>query len=429
MLETMRSEVERSSSNISTAKSTTKVLKGTTENYENLSGTLEESRGLIRDLWRNNRMDMIYIFGALGIFISTAVWVILQRTPGVVWVPGKVLLRQLGNLIPKSVEKIAEAAGSVLSDSESDEPPKMFIDTIERDREEYGSDELLKSEEVYNDGSQIKKETSNIINAVEHIEPTAPVELVENDPIVVESPVEETVLDTPEYVSKSIEVEQKTEIVENVEPVMNKKEEPSTIEEIVQPEVIVKETKPGDDAVPTVDTTQEEQFKEATINTEAVQESISASEVSVNTAIDYVSTSEMLIDVGVGEADISTEVTSNIQPTHDSSFFEVDPATIELSNEQFNPTEAVIQSTEAIIQVQPTESITQVIEATKIEPKLAEIVDTRTVMAKESPTSIFLTPTTPSNQPIETASESEGSQKEYSSDAELFSGSEEKMEI
>ena len=201
MLETMRSEVERSSANISTATSTTKHLKGTTENYENLSGTLEESRGLIRDLWKRNRNDMIYIIGALGVFVATVVYVIVQRTPGVVWLPGKLIVGQLANLIPKSreiVDKITEMTEAVLSDAEEmEEPPGMFIDTIEKEpQEEYGSDELLKNDDQIERSEPDMKNEQNApsehdhqvaIDAAKEVESDKPpVELGESDKPAVE---------------------------------------------------------------------------------------------------------------------------------------------------------------------------------------------------------------------------------------------------
>ena len=217
MLETMRSEVERSSANISTATSTTKHLKGTTENYENLSGTLEESRGLIRDLWKRNRNDMIYIIGALGVFVATVVYVIVQRTPGVVWLPGKLIVGQLANLIPKSreiVDKITEMTEAVLSDAEEmEEPPGMFIDTIEKEpQEEYGSDELLKNDDQIERSEPDMKNEQNApsehdhqiaieaAKEVEAVEP--PVELVESDKPAVEAI---SVAETPAAPSISID--------------------------------------------------------------------------------------------------------------------------------------------------------------------------------------------------------------------------------
>ena len=181
----MRTEVERSSTNISTASSTTKYLHGTSENYQKLSGTLDESRGLIRDLWRKNRNDMIYIFGALGIFVATVAYVILQRTPGVVWLPGKLVVRQLVNLIPKSreiVERITEIAEAALSDTDSiEDPPRLFIDTIqEKPQEEYGSDELLK--ETGNESKkqefedENKEKSGESIEKIEKLEPVVTVE-------------------------------------------------------------------------------------------------------------------------------------------------------------------------------------------------------------------------------------------------------------
>ena len=155
MLETMRSEVERSSANIYTSSLTTKQLEGTTENYQKLSDTLDESRGLIRELWRKNRSDMIYIMGALGIFVATVIWVILQRTPGFVWLPGKLVARQFANLIPnteKLVEKIAQVTESILSDDD-ESIANVFVDSLSREKEKgsgeqeiYESDDLLKEE-------------------------------------------------------------------------------------------------------------------------------------------------------------------------------------------------------------------------------------------------------------------------------------------
>jgi hypothetical protein len=199
MLETMRSEVERSSSNISTARETTKNLQGTTENYEKLSGTLEESRSLIRDLWKKNRNDMIYIIGALGVFMATAVYVILQRTPGIVWLPGKMVLRQIGNMIPKSsertgkfVERVVEMTEAVLSDSE--DAPDMFVDRI-LSKEEYGNDDLLKQEE--------EKEGDTAPVIIERAEPE--VESDRENSLISSDDQESTISETGISTSNSVE--------------------------------------------------------------------------------------------------------------------------------------------------------------------------------------------------------------------------------
>ena len=231
MLETMRTEVERSSVNISTAKETTRNLQGTTENYENLSGTLEESRGLIRDLWKKNRNDMIYIFGALGVFIATAVWVILQRTPGVVWLPGKIILRQLGNFVPKSseragkfVDRVVEMTEAVLSDTE--DAPEMFVDRILK-KEEYGNDDLLKHEDLKEDSNveRSEPEEKNNVSDVDNVkvateEQTATKAVAEKNTTASEvgptSTVDQVVIEpttTDAYNQKHVKIEESSEQV------------------------------------------------------------------------------------------------------------------------------------------------------------------------------------------------------------------------
>jgi hypothetical protein len=175
MLETMRSEVERSSSNISTARETTKNLQGTTENYEKLSGTLEESRSLIRDLWKKNRNDMI--------FTLLALWV----------------LRQIGNMIPKSsertgkfVERVVEMTEAVLSDSE--DAPDMFVDRI-LSKEEYGNDDLLKQEE--------EKEGDTVPVIIERAEPE--VESDRENSLISSDDQESTISETGISTSNSVE--------------------------------------------------------------------------------------------------------------------------------------------------------------------------------------------------------------------------------
>ena len=145
MLETMKIEVERSATNISTARSTTKNLNETSENYKNLSGTLDESRSLIRDLWRKNRNDMIYIFGALGIFLATAIWVIMQRIPGVILIPGKFVINQLKHMNPMK----RSPTGIIVNTNEdslsvSSNENEMFIDTIPKRKDSAAvEDEIL----------------------------------------------------------------------------------------------------------------------------------------------------------------------------------------------------------------------------------------------------------------------------------------------
>ena len=116
---------------------------------------------------------MIYIIGALGVFVATVVYVIVQRTPGVVWLPGKLIVGQLANLIPKSreiVDKITEMTEAVLSDAEEmEEPPGMFIDTIEKEpQEEYGSDELLKNDDKIERSEHDMKNEQNAPSEHDH---------------------------------------------------------------------------------------------------------------------------------------------------------------------------------------------------------------------------------------------------------------------
>lgn len=131
MLETMRAEVDKSVTNISTAKATTTKLEGTNENYKQLSGTLDESRSLIRELWRRDRSDMIYILGAVGIFVATVVYIVVKRMPGVVWIPGQIIMSQLGKIIARKPVEHAFVVDRVpILEKNEETAPLMNIDEI-----------------------------------------------------------------------------------------------------------------------------------------------------------------------------------------------------------------------------------------------------------------------------------------------------------
>lgn len=224
MLETMRSEVERSSSNISTARSTTKNLEGTTENYQKLGGTLEESRSLIRDLWRRNRSDMIYIFGALGVFVATVIWVILERTPGFVWIPAKLIVKQAVHLIPKTNEfmgKIAEVTEAILSDEEP-ASPEMFVDTIEKEVAEEKKDIAGKKETNTEEPAVVEPVVVEAIQ--EPIKIVAEAEKEAGEIHKAENPKEEDSNESKEEDSKESKEEENSESNEEVDRSVSKEE-------------------------------------------------------------------------------------------------------------------------------------------------------------------------------------------------------------
>lgn len=95
MLETMKQEVDRSASNISTAKSSSAALSGTNTNYRKIGGKLDESRGLVQDLKKKDRADRLFVMGAFGVLLATVAFIVMQRSPQVVWIPGKLLIREL----------------------------------------------------------------------------------------------------------------------------------------------------------------------------------------------------------------------------------------------------------------------------------------------------------------------------------------------
>jgi hypothetical protein len=418
MLETMRTEVERSSVNISTAHSTTKQLEGTSENYDKLSGTLDESRNLIRDLWKKNRNDMLYIFGALGIFIATAVWVIVQRTPGVVWLPGKVVLRQLSNLIPKSGEKFAKVAESIFSDNEEDSSDslpeqEMFIDTIPKSDEDFGNDSLLKEkeEEVEPESSEQLHdpvtEQATLVESIDTSTATANEEILSIDTF--EAIATSTATSNEEFVpTDSLEM--------TATSTVNSNEEFVPTDTIEASKVTIEEETPIVTASPT---------------SEVLKETIDVPDVLITTTAEE--TGGVVIDATPTEREIlptSTDLTeSTIQPIISTKVNEpaVDPV-IQLVKEENIASSQVEESVTA-----PTEEA--VITPTK-EPVIAhtkEPVITPTeepvITPTEEPVTAHIKDTVSSIVNEKDSSSIE--QDEYSSGTELYSSesSEEKHEL
>lgn len=485
MLETMKAEVERSSSNISTARETTKNLQGTTENYEKLSGTLDESRGLIRDLWKKNRNDMIYIMGALGVFIATAMWVVLQRTPGVVWLPGKLILRQLGNLIPKSdsavkfVERVVEMTESALSDNE--DVPEMFVDSIGR-KEEYGSDDLLKQEPQEPSDEQVSEERSEpessseaamkkivpepinepqvtqeqvkIPKSVDKQEASTPVmaEPVQAEIMSTETPAEQIIPETTEPVQEKVHIKQvvadikdKTaDISPSVEvqaPIVEIKKRTDEAESISsEAAVTVKEhfvkeiaetNKSETDHVksesavsqPVIQPVKEDivtSVKEVIEPTTVVITESTANEVPAITQVP--NTEEKSVN-GVQEAikpmadvaaeSVLSEVTSNTQTPDIAEKLVATVSDVATTTQ----VPEIVGTTDSV----PTETLAHIAKATENVP-IHEITPTA------APT-ISHKITTESTYYTATESGFEGNQSNYSSEAELFSTSDEKVEL
>jgi hypothetical protein len=406
MLETMRTEVERSSVNISTAHSTTKQLEGTSENYDKLSGTLDESRNLIRDLWKKNRNDMLYIFGTLGIFIATAVWVIVQRTPGVVWLPGKVVLRQLSNFIPKSGEKFAKVAESIFSDNEEDSndslpEQEMFIDTIPKSDEKEEEVEPESSEQLHDPVT----EQATLVESIDTSTATANEEIVSTDSFEAMA----TYTANEEIVpTDSLEMTATSSV--------NSNEEIVPTDTIEASKVTIEEEKPIVTASPT---------------SEVLKETIDVPDVLITTTAEE--TGGVVIDATPTEREIlptSTDLTeSTIQPIISTKVNEpaVDPV-IQLVKEENIASSQVEESVTA-----PTEEA--VITPTK-EPVIAhtkEPVITPTeepvITPTEEPVTAHIKDTVSSIVNEKDSSSIE--QDEYSSGTELYSSesSEEKHEL
>lgn len=435
MLETMRTEVERSSSNISTAHQTTKNLKGTSENYEKLSGTLEQSRGLIRELWKKNRNDMIYIIGALGVFIATVLYVILQRTPGIVWLPGKLILRQLGNFVPKSsgsagkfVERVVEMTEAVLSDSE--DVPNMFIDKVLNKEEEYGNDELLKGQDEDKVTEPVIKEISESgrVEAVSGDEDSsAATEMVNN--ISWNQPVQTHVSATATAEVRTIDefkVETSTLTLKSPEKIREtdvmalKDDAPGTqyvieipainTEKIIeeQVEVIEKGIVPED---PVIIQNIDANISQISKSGHALIEAQYSNEMATSDSFSRIETPivKLLTATNVAEdpnVDFETPVIIEVPST-------------ETSNVIIN-THAPVQFTPAI-EVVTSLNIVSTIKETLLHPEI-----------QDSPATIIPTSAkiiTESTYYTATESEIEGNQGIYSSEAELFSENKEKMEL
>ncbi len=95
MLETMRTEVDRSSKNISTAKSSSTAISGTATNYRKIDSKLDETRGLVRDLKKKDRGDKLFVLGALGVLLATVGFILVQRSPEMVKVPVRAAYYQI----------------------------------------------------------------------------------------------------------------------------------------------------------------------------------------------------------------------------------------------------------------------------------------------------------------------------------------------
>lgn len=452
MLETMRAEVERSSSNISTATATTKNLHGTTENYQKLSGTLDESRGLIRDLWKKNRNDMIYIMGALGIFVATVAYVVLQRTPGVVWLPGKLIVNQLSNLIPKTkgiVEKITEITEAVLSDTEEfEKPPKMFIDTIEEEvaepQEDYGSDELLKEavEEVELKDRKI----------VEVKEPEIVIEKKEEASIQVsEEPTEEEVVPADEIKEEEVAVSERISDTQNSEVTDNLKVESSEQPQLAtEPEKEMKaeifekydtEESPKIESADSKIEAKEDNDKPV-VNIEKAEEIVSEPTIAASNTVDsFEPTKAQVIEESTSDSipiteTVEQENTLNLTPETIEPQFAPNSVT-----ETITPTEAaeIIEPTmvtEAAELVPETISKSEMFEsdskADTIEPKSTIIEGsgkpTVTITPTETDSDVYTTATPTTSYYTATDTESD-SPKDYSSGTELYSESDQKLEL
>ena len=455
MLETMRAEVERSSSNISTATATTKNLHGTTENYQKLSGTLDESRGLIRDLWKKNRNDMIYIMGALGIFVATVAYVVLQRTPGVVWLPGKLIVNQLSNLIPKTkgiVEKITEITEAALSDTEEfEEPPKMFIDTIEEEeaepQEEYGSDELLKesAEEAELKETKIveikepeivteKKEEASVQVSEEPTNPLTKEEANPADDIKEEEvALSETISDTPKTEETDALNVESYEQLQVTEP-----------EKEMNAEIFEKYD--TEESPKTESTDSKIEAKEANdkplVDIEKAEETVSESTIAAsNTDDSFEPTKAQVIEK---DANDSTPITETVE--HENTL-NLTPETIE---PQFAPNSVTetITPTEAAEIIAPT-MITETAELVPESISKSEIIEsdsktdtiepTSTIIEGSEKPTVTITPTETDSDAYTTATATTSyytatdtesdSLKDYSSGTELYRESDQKLEL
>lgn len=436
MLETMRTEVERSSSNISTARETTKNLQGTTEHYEKLSGTLEESRSLIRDLWKKNRNDMIYIFGALGVFIATAVYVILQRTPGIVWLPGKLVLRQLGNLMPKSsgkagkfVERVVEMTEAVLSDSE--DAPEMFVDRI-LNREEYENDDLLKQEDEHKESKHkeakpVFTERSEPEVTVSSEESKATEEKIDN---TFEEPQTATLNDNvSENIAKEPVKTQASEVKEEVATNQENTETPAQDPMILTEKASENDNKQifTEDLTETIKKEKEfvadvaENIQKFDDVSPAAEPESSISEVQDSNEIITPNTSATDEAMSLtDEAPTATTITAHVT-NEDPAITTVieNPVTV---HEQVTAAET-LQTPTAAVEAKDNETVS----ISSVTPTITKSQQSLRDPVAQTPTAAKMM--TDNAYHTATESEFEGNQSAYSSETELFSGNEEKLEL
>lgn len=478
----MRVEVERSSANISTASQTTKNLQGTTENYEKLSGTLEESRGLIRDLWKKNRNDMIYIFGALGVFLATVMWVIIQRTPGIVWLPGKIILKQLQNVASKHsgisskfVERVVEMTEAVLSDSE--EAPKMFVDQIQISQRQQ-TDEPLKEEnerkEEYVDHviierSELEKETTEkpesdngVPDQVEKTTTSEQVQMNISTETTAEKPLETESISEPKVEETPYESQDSDDIHREI--IEGNVEEPVTMVEPTKTEVLndkIVQIASNSEIQPTVNehikigepvsaptTSVETHIVEPTITENCNVETTNSKDLSFT-----IETPAIINEAVITEASPvipETTFVSTEAPTDANEMPSIITETSFTSNEGSSiSTDPVTVAGESPETVKSTETpINEVPSASEVTLKPSEAAETvtisettsanftqeipliiTTIVSAEEKTFTSANLVTESVYSFILDTEFEGSQSNFSSEADLYNGTEEKMDL
>jgi hypothetical protein len=112
MLETMRNELDRSSKNIATAKSSSTAISGTATNYRKIDSKLDDTRGLVRDLKKKDRGDKLFVLGAFGVLLATVAFILFQRSPELVKLPARLAFDQVQRQVSSILSGLNAAKGA-----------------------------------------------------------------------------------------------------------------------------------------------------------------------------------------------------------------------------------------------------------------------------------------------------------------------------
>lgn len=75
----LKDEIDKSILNYQILERSTKRLRATNRQYERFEGILGGTRAALKELWRRERSDQFWIMAAFGLFVSAAVYILVQR--------------------------------------------------------------------------------------------------------------------------------------------------------------------------------------------------------------------------------------------------------------------------------------------------------------------------------------------------------------